>query len=225
MSENYEKQGKLSILEYIKTNNRGGKFKCKCDCGNIIFIRKTNLKNRLSCGCLRKINIVGQKFNKLTVISDFMKDGNNWSICECDCGNKKEVLSIRLKNGSTKSCGCFKPNRKKYGESSKNSVIQSYKKNANDRNLIIELSDDEIEKLLISNCFYCGEKPDRLVKIKYGYGEFVCNGIDRKDNLLGYTVNNCVSCCKTCNYMKMEMSVDKFMNHIQKIINHGKTNK
>lgn len=56
----------------------------------------------------KKLNLIGQKFNRLTVI----KEGNSlpnkskW-ICLCDCGNIKEIVGTRLKNNETKSCGCL----------------------------------------------------------------------------------------------------------------------
>lgn len=55
------------------------------------------------------IDITGQKFNKLTVIS---KIENSFSkkarwLCKCDCGNYAEVSGDNLRNGSVKSCGCL----------------------------------------------------------------------------------------------------------------------
>lgn len=59
-------------------------------------------------------SIVGEKFNRLTVISqvdDYVSPAGthyaNW-LCECECGNQIQVTTSRLKTGTTKSCGCFK---------------------------------------------------------------------------------------------------------------------
>lgn len=54
-------------------------------------------------------NLIGQKFNYLTVINGPIKKGRKiyWE-CQCDCGNFKIARSDQLKNGQTKSCGCYK---------------------------------------------------------------------------------------------------------------------
>ena len=53
--------------------------------------------------------MIGQKFNKLTVIG-FAKDknGRNRYLCQCDCGNKVLVYKDRLISGRQKSCGCLR---------------------------------------------------------------------------------------------------------------------
>lgn len=57
----------------------------------------------------RRINLVGQIFGRLEVIS-FEKIHNNrqclWR-CKCECGNEIILLGSTLKNGITKSCGCL----------------------------------------------------------------------------------------------------------------------
>lgn len=63
-------------------------------------------------------DLVGQKFNRLTVMG-FMgtnKQGNSFWHCKCDCGNIKKVPACKLKNGDTKSCGCL--SAQKVGERS-----------------------------------------------------------------------------------------------------------
>lgn len=53
------------------------------------------------------IDITGQKFNRLTVISRFGRNKRvKWN-CVCDCGNRSIVFSCHLLNGHTKSCGCL----------------------------------------------------------------------------------------------------------------------
>ena len=61
------------------------------------------------CNMLDK-NIIGKKFNKLTVIGvERNKRGKNAYLCQCDCGNTIYVTSKkRLFEGRTKSCGCLK---------------------------------------------------------------------------------------------------------------------
>lgn len=59
----------------------------------------------------RKINLIGQKFGKLTVIeeSSERKNGSVCWICKCDCGKvTKPIRGDQLKDGETKSCGCLK---------------------------------------------------------------------------------------------------------------------
>lgn len=54
--------------------------------------------------------MINKKFGKLTVIKDSGKR-NKGSIvyeCKCDCGNTTEVISYKLRNGKTKSCGCLR---------------------------------------------------------------------------------------------------------------------
>lgn len=55
------------------------------------------------------VNIVGQKFGRLTVIErvEDSKRGNSRWKCRCDCGNETIVLGYHLTSGNTKSCGCY----------------------------------------------------------------------------------------------------------------------
>ena len=53
---------------------------------------------------------VGDKFGRLTIISDPFHKGNAQSrhvTCKCGCGNIKDVLCKHLYSGHTTSCGCF----------------------------------------------------------------------------------------------------------------------
>jgi hypothetical protein len=58
--------------------------------------------------------------------------------------------------------------------------------------------------LIRQPCIYCG-----------GYDNY--NGIDRVDNAKGYEVDNCVSCCKICNFMKGTDEITEFMSRLQRI--------
>jgi len=56
----------------------------------------------------KRIDLTGQKFEKLKVVSYVGKTNGGKTLweCECKCGNIAVVRSDRLKNGDTKSCGC-----------------------------------------------------------------------------------------------------------------------
>lgn len=53
-------------------------------------------------------DITGQRFNRFTVIANVR--GSRW-LCRCDCGNKRTVEAHKLRNGDTKSCGCYRQER------------------------------------------------------------------------------------------------------------------
>lgn len=40
---------------------------------------------------------VGEKFGKLTIISDFQKNGRRYAECKCECGGNKTTLYKSLK--------------------------------------------------------------------------------------------------------------------------------
>lgn len=57
---------------------------------------------------MRKKDLVGQRFGRLTVISELSERQNGhilWS-CRCDCGKQIKVNSCNLISGKSKSCGC-----------------------------------------------------------------------------------------------------------------------
>ena len=92
-------------------------WKCKCDCGNEKNISSSYLYSGHAKSCGSKDcpyhhyyeDLTGQKFGKLTAIKPTtMKDGSHmYWLCNCECGNQKEVASNHLKRGDVKSCGCI----------------------------------------------------------------------------------------------------------------------
>ena len=60
---------------------------------------------------MKKLDLMGQRFGRLTVLEEYSKRAKNRSIawaCRCDCGDLTEVNSNNLQGGNTRSCGCFK---------------------------------------------------------------------------------------------------------------------
>lgn len=110
---NVEKYNMLTVLNTFVKNKRRY-CECICDCGNKKVIEYYNVKKGItkSCGCLKKIAKtprfeIGEKKEKLTVLSVFQKDnGIYYYRCICDCGNKTVIDKYYF--GKTKSCGCVK---------------------------------------------------------------------------------------------------------------------
>ena len=108
--------GSLTVIEFAYVKNGSAHWICKCACGNITKPKAGNDLNRRglkSCGeglCNRKIiNLIGQKFNKLTVIErHYTKNGKVYWICRCDCGNQTYAKGYALSSGKhirCKKCG------------------------------------------------------------------------------------------------------------------------
>lgn len=53
--------------------------------------------------------MIGRRFARLIVIKEApaTKNGRVW-LCRCDCGTLKNVRGTYLRNGNTKSCGCYR---------------------------------------------------------------------------------------------------------------------
>lgn len=60
---------------------------------------------------IRKLNLIGERFDRLVVIETLSKGGGNLK-CLCDCGNYSKTTRAKLIKGHTRSCGClFKEKR------------------------------------------------------------------------------------------------------------------
>lgn len=55
------------------------------------------------------INEVGNKYGFLTVLERDGSDSQGKAVwlCQCDCGKLVQVTGVSLRNGKTKSCGCY----------------------------------------------------------------------------------------------------------------------
>lgn len=93
-------------------NRKNGRvtWSCQCDCGNIVDVTAKNLRDGItrSCGCLKKKNLVGQVFGKLTVIdytNDVSSGGSALWKCRCECGKLTYASTEGLRTGDNRTCG------------------------------------------------------------------------------------------------------------------------
>lgn len=185
---------------------------CSRQCKNDFHLKENNGKYCSMCKELKQI----QMFNK----SKTKKDGH-CSHCK-ECNNKrykrKAAYFIELqKDYYENNKELCRDKQKKYYENNKSKAASykqtltgkynTYKNSAKQRNLNFLLTKEEFQKLISENCNYCNAP--------------LAGGIDRTDNRIGYTVDNCVSCCTVCNKMKLNLSQESFLTHCKKITEHN----
>jgi len=222
----------------MKSLGKGARWLCHCDCGVEKIINAKDFKTVRSCGCLiREIKrgLTGQRFGRLVVIEQKGNvHGSSLWLVRCDCGKEKLLRGGNLINGGTTSCGCLKAEHdslygKKWalppGVSSRNRILDAYKRGASRRGLCWKLPDNTFDTLISQSCHYCGSAPSQEEyrspeSFRYSdtpNAKFLYNGIDRVNNKEGYTVENIVPCCSTCNKMKGTMNEEEFRIHLKKL--------
>lgn len=192
---------------------------CRCDCGNefsrdTCFLGNSIWATSKACRtCERKSraqDITGQSFNNWTVLYRTDLQGPRHWFCRCVCGTTRTISAQHLKNGHTKSCGCRNTSTEAFLVSS---LLERFSAGARKRGLSWSLSEKDVEKLIFSNCYYCGEPPHRLLtnySIAKRHKHTPINGIDRVDSSLGYNLGNVRPCCRTCNIAKHTLSTEQF---------------
>jgi hypothetical protein len=179
----------------------------------------------------KRFDLVGQRFGRLVVErwNGLVRRRSHYD-CLCDCGRRVLVDGSKLRAEHTRSCGCLRSDlsvvrnqrfRKAPGESLRNRVIWQYRANAKSRGLVFNLSLEDLTLLFAGNCFYCGRPPSTLVERPMCFGPFIYNGIDRFVNELGYTPENCVSCCPECNYRKAEANGIDFIEWARRVAGYA----
>lgn len=178
-------------------------------------------------GTPRFQNIAGNRFGRLVALE--FQGSNSQRIarwrCKCDCGKEIVTMARSLKRGDTKSCGCLQKQivgdmqRKKRGVASFNALYRSYRDGAKLRHIQFELSSEEFYFLTRQNCFYCGEHPSQQYGQQKFNGFYIYNGIDRDDPSKGYTIDNCITACGTCNMAKQGLSAKQFLGLVERIYN------
>jgi hypothetical protein len=225
--------GKLVIVEQQGLNKRNEKlWLCKCDCGNTKIVKSYNLtsENTKSCGCIptghKSLDLTGQKFNFLTVIS--FDNTDKWRdyhyVCRCDCGNTTIVRRSHLINGSIKSCGCWHKNFRKNGyKDISGTYWSSIKNGAKSRNIEFNITKEYVWNIFINQnkkCVYTN------LDITLQEKHFIKNqtaSLDRIDSSKGYIEGNVQWVHKTINIMKSYHSEQEFLNWC-KLVSQGPKN-
>lgn len=223
----------MKVLESTESKYGCSYWRCQCDCGQQRTIRARHLVSgrAKSCGCWSKdlhreillndpisppLDLVGKRFGRLLVVArEPSKHNRTRWLCVCDCDTQVITSGKNLRDGKKKSCGCLRREMQTIsaentsnGSSQFRRACAQYKANAEKRGLAFSLTQEEFTSIAKKECFYCGKVPSLLA------------GIDRKDNQIGYCVENSVPCCQVCNYMKRVHSVEDFLKQCQAIVEY-----
>jgi hypothetical protein len=160
--------------------------------------------------------LIGRRFGRLLITEfAYQSDFKHFWTCKCDCGNTIICHTGSLTKAQGKgrtSCGCAPRNNPPTVETQIKRVFYNYCKNAKLRNLEFALTIEDFYALSQKPCYYCGTEKSNCsstTSVKFLY-----NGLDRVDNSIGYTLDNCVSCCRQCNCSKLAYSEQQFRDWI-----------
>ena len=216
--------GKLEVIERTPSQQRFAYWKCKCDCGIEKNIRGGSLIHGItkSCGCLRKADLKGKTFSKLTVL-ELASDTSNtchdrYWLCKCECGTIKKIRQTHLTRDKIQSCGCSqflrgKNHRQWKGCGEFSGVFfNTIRHGAKTRNLEFNITPQEIWELFIKQNRKCALTGLDLVFSTLSGGNDGTASLDRIDSKRGYFIDNVQWVHKDINIMKMQHSQDKFIS-------------
>lgn len=203
--KHYEKLGyiipKYRDSRYLMVCKRGTKLSVKIQ----HLTRRSKTRFRVQCEMCKEIRL--SSFISLNSPNcSFSKTGQ--TICNSCSGPMRGKKTKGVPR--TKFSGKKNPNFK-HGSKG----FSNYRSGAKRRNLEFDLSLEEFKDLTNKKCHYC----DSATGACKEDNSMTC-GIDRKNPSIGYTLENCVPCCGTCNTSKMDMSYDDFIAHTKRKFLH-----
>lgn len=193
-----------------------------------------------------RVDMSGKTYNSWKVIEPDLEKSKGKALywkAEClECTNVFSVWGANIRSGLSKrctACGCKHTHNKQTGQirtkrTSRESAFyylhKDLKKSAKKRKLKWELSASDVYDIVNRNCHYCGVAPSLLCSPLKHQGlnqknvdgaNILRNGIDRVDSSKGYTIDNVVPCCHTCNTAKMSMSSEQFLDWVSRVFKHS----
>jgi hypothetical protein len=193
------------------------------------------LKNPFS----RKYEIGMQNGNWI-LISRFKGNKRTKYVIQCKCGNqvivasdviaryleintqRKHIDQCRKCTNQVKNRKLGISQRKSPGFSTVTAIFSNYRGRAKKLDLEFSLTREQFTELIFKACFYCGRAGTQSCYAGNLHRQIAYNGIDRKDSSLGYTLLNCVTCCKTCNYGKSNLFYDEWIEYLDALVSYRK---
>jgi hypothetical protein len=137
-------------------------------------------------------DLTGNRFGRLRVLERGTKSeqGHYLWTCSCDCGSSVQVWGTNLTSGKTKSCGCLvSATNTKHGESG----TLMYHRWANMKSRCHNPNNRDYKDYGARGITVCDEWMEDYLQFKKDMGKIpsIYHTVERKDNDIGYTPNNC----------------------------------
>ena len=159
------------------------------------------------------IDMTGKRYGRLLFIDPMPKIKGKkvkWR-CLCDCGKYKFVRPADVRNNHVTSCGCLQKERTMNSNRGrpyewiltriKDACISKQKRGCCIENNITY--SDILDFVKIKYCHYCNDVIKWNPYTSQHSRHLSCAYyLDRKDNTVGYTKENCIVCCSNCNTFK-----------------------
>jgi hypothetical protein len=169
-------------------------------------------------------DLTGKVFGNWTILKrvDYSPRTHHSTVylCKCVCGKERERFRTNIIAGKNSGCGCVPWNilTRPY-----EALYRVFLREATRSGRLENFSyEDFLIFTRIEKCHYCGE---HILWTKTSTGK---NGngyhLDRKDNSLGYSKENCVVCCPRCNRAKSNHFTYEEWVEIGALIKSWKTN-
>jgi transposase len=123
-------------------------------------------------------------------------------------------------NGHKPSASAIAKSHENHAKTIEEQLRNRYEYQAKKRGLCFNLTLEQFIILIRRDCYYCGRSPGRQWCTSRKRS-IIAWGIDRVENTIGYQLDNCVTCCGTCNRMKLSMSKEAFVNQCRMIAAHS----
>jgi hypothetical protein len=192
--------------------------------------------------------LTGDRYGRLVITGAGpveRRKGDNSTIytatCICDCGKSVTCKLNSLRTGKTTSCGCLRKERERHFRTPESAalhnILNRYKSGARTRGHLWALTREQYKQVHIigsSPCVYCGAPPvnkeavtgevqRRAYTTEWAAAQrCLWTGLDRIDSTKGYTLENIQACCSVCNRMKLDLTEERFLAHINKITRYRK---
>lgn len=183
------------IIKFGKENRAGVFLWCKCSCGKEQPVDIDMLKDLTSTKCKECASksyirqpTIGNKYGLLTVVELTDKktnDGHYLVRCECDCGNKNYLTTLRELDNGRQCCGCLQRNPNLTDE--ERQIKRNYPECGRFRYNVKSKANYTCDC-----CGYIGHKHDGIMKAHHlnGWGWY---DKDKRDD-----ISNGVCLCNSC---------------------------